>query len=385
MGMTLEELRAKGWIVFEAISGSRAYGLHTATSDTDIKGVFVQPLDERLGGDLLEQVSSPKNDEVYWELGKFIELLAKANPSALELLHPPQTTVRVRHPLMARLDSRHFLSNLCKDTFAGYAMGQVKRARGLNKKIVNPQPEIRRGVLDFCHVTHGTGSLPARTWLAETGMDTTSCGLCAIDHIPNLYALFVDPSKALGFKGLVRDEEHSTEPCLSSVPKDFPVRTHLFWNKDAYAKHCRDHAEYWEWVKLRNDDRFQSTMEHGKNYDAKNMMHTFRLLHMAREILSGQGVLVDRTHDREELLEIRAGKFSYEELVARAETLIHAIESIGQSSQLPEPPPPGSIAALLTSMRRAFDRLEPWAGADQPGFGRCAIESVDSVKRTRSD
>lgn len=362
MGMTLEDLRAKGWIVFEAISGSRAYGLHTATSDTDIKGVFVQPLDERLGGDLLEQVSSPKNDEVYWEIGKFIELLAKANPSALELLHTPDSTVRIRHPSMAMLDRSHFLSILCKDTFAGYAMGQVKKARGLNKKIVNPQPEVRRGVLDFCHVTHGTGSVPARKWLEESRIDAACCALCAIDHIPNLYALFVDPSRTLGFKGLVRDEEQSTEPCLSAVPKDYPVSTHLYWNKDAYAKHCREHAEYWDWVKVRNDDRFQSTMEHGKNYDAKNMMHTFRLLHMAQEILSGQGLLVDRAHDREELLAIRSGTYAYEDLVARADQLIEDIESVSRSCSLPEAPSPRSIATLLTTMRRTFDQMAPWAG-----------------------
>ena len=30
-------------LLFEAISGSRAYGLATATSDTDIRGVFVLP------------------------------------------------------------------------------------------------------------------------------------------------------------------------------------------------------------------------------------------------------------------------------------------------------------------------------------------------------
>ena len=39
--MTLEELRASGHIIFECISGSRAYGLATASSDTDIRGVFV--------------------------------------------------------------------------------------------------------------------------------------------------------------------------------------------------------------------------------------------------------------------------------------------------------------------------------------------------------
>ncbi len=39
--MTLSELKKSGHIIFECIAGSRAYGLDTATSDTDIRGVFV--------------------------------------------------------------------------------------------------------------------------------------------------------------------------------------------------------------------------------------------------------------------------------------------------------------------------------------------------------
>ena len=44
--MTLEQLKDSGHIIFEAISGSRAYGLATATSDTDIRGVFILPKDQ---------------------------------------------------------------------------------------------------------------------------------------------------------------------------------------------------------------------------------------------------------------------------------------------------------------------------------------------------
>jgi hypothetical protein len=219
MGMTLEELRAMGWIVLEALSGSRAYGLDTATSDTDLKGVFVQPLDQRIGFGPLDQVASERNDEVFWELDKFLDLLAKANPSALELLHTPEVSVRHRHPLLDRLGGMQFLTKQCKDTFAGYAMGQVKRARGLNKKIVNPMPEHRLGILDFCHVTHGSGSLPVREWLQANGLDQSRCGLCAIDHMPSLYAVHVGREGEDSFRGIVRDVGSSTEPSLSSVPK----------------------------------------------------------------------------------------------------------------------------------------------------------------------
>ena len=58
-------------------------------------------------------------------------------------------------------------------------------------------------------------------------------------------------------------------------------------------------------------------MSHGKNYDAKNMMHVFRLLLMAKEIAAEGKINVFR-NDREFLLDIKQGKYEYDELVAKA-------------------------------------------------------------------
>jgi len=73
--MTINELRDHGLILFEAVVGSRAYGLDTATSDTDIKGVFYLPRDYFFGNKYIAQVANSSNDEVYYELGRFVELL----------------------------------------------------------------------------------------------------------------------------------------------------------------------------------------------------------------------------------------------------------------------------------------------------------------------
>jgi hypothetical protein len=71
-------------------------------------------------------------------------------------------------------------------------------------------------------------------------------------------------------------------------------------------------------VEERNDERYKNTKSHGKNYDAKNMMHTFRLLNMAEEIAVHHRVIVHRK-DRDFLLRIRAGDFEYEELIGMVE------------------------------------------------------------------
>ena len=50
--MNISELRDRNLIVLECISGSKAYGLDTPESDTDIKGVFVLPKNEFYGVEL---------------------------------------------------------------------------------------------------------------------------------------------------------------------------------------------------------------------------------------------------------------------------------------------------------------------------------------------
>lgn len=44
--MTISDIKENNLLLLECISGSKAYGLDTATSDTDIKGVFYLPKDQ---------------------------------------------------------------------------------------------------------------------------------------------------------------------------------------------------------------------------------------------------------------------------------------------------------------------------------------------------
>ena len=158
--LTIEDLHEQQLLLFEAVSGSHAYGLSLPTSDVDIKGVFVLPKAQFYGLDYIPQVNDAKNDVVYYELRRFVELLTKNNPNLLELLNTPEDCVRYRHPLMDMLDPTWFLSKQCKESFGGYAWSQIKKARGLNKKISNPMSETRKTVLDFCFVNYQQGSLP---------------------------------------------------------------------------------------------------------------------------------------------------------------------------------------------------------------------------------
>ncbi len=361
LSMTLEELKGRNLIIFECISGSKAYGTNLPTSDTDIKGVFVLPEEDYFGLNYTEQISDESNDVVYYELKRFIELLYRNNPNLLELLNSPADCVLYRHPVMDQVKPELFLSKLCKDTFAGYAMTQVRKARGLNKKILNPVEPRRKDVLDFCFITLGQGSVPVRDWLAGKGWLPEYCGLVNLPHMKNLYALFYDlqahqtaGAELIGFRGISRKED-SNEVSLSSIPKGMEPQGYLFFHREGYSSYCKEYRDYWAWVEKRNDERYQNTLQHGKNYDAKNMMHTIRLLEMAAEIAT-EGKVIVRRPNRDFLLQIRRGDFSYEELLQMAEEKIERIDRVFAQSTLPDQPDFQTINQLLVEVRREVYR-----------------------------
>lgn len=347
--MTIQELKDKNLLLFECISGSKAYGLDTPKSDTDIKGVFYLPKDQFYGLNYIAQVNNETNDEVYYELGRFVELLSKNNPNILELLATPEDCILFRHPLMNYLSIEMFLSKQCKETFAGYAHTQIKKARGYKKKVVNPVEPQRKHVLDFCFVVQGHSSITLKDWLKENNYEQERCGLTAIPHIKGMFALFYDDEGKLNYRGVVSGRE-ANEVSLSSVPKGEQERDYLYFNVESYSAYCREYREYWEWVNKRNEERYLNNKEHGKDYDAKNMMHTIRLLQVAEEI-GREGRLNVKRHNREELLGIKRGVLDYNELLEMADELSIKVETSFAKSLLPDSIDLPKIESILVDMR----------------------------------
>jgi len=348
--MTIQDLKDQGLIIYECISGSRAYGLETATSDTDIRGVFILPKDMIFGLEYVPQVANETNDIVYYELGRFFELLKKNNPNILELLNTPKDKILIKHPVMDKIDPTIFISKKCKDTFGGYAFTQVKKARGLNKKIVNPVDKERKSMLNFCYVLHGQGALPLSKWLELNNYQQEQCGLVNVAHFKAVYGIYYDENNEFGYKG-IQKKDSATTVLLSSIPKGAKSVGHLYFNEDGFVKYCKDYREYWEWVEQRNEHRYQDNLEHGKNYDSKNMMHTFRLLDMAIEILS-TGKINVRRPNRDELLSIRKGDWEYDELIEKADAKMKELEKAFSSSHLPKEPNYDAIESLLVACRK---------------------------------
>ncbi len=133
-------------VIFRCVIGSRAYGLDTAESDTDRRGIYLPPADLHwsLYG-VPEQLENEETQEAYWELRKFLILALKANPNVLECLYTP--LVEHATPLAEELLGMRslFLSRLVYQTYNGYVMSQFKRM----------QAHIRNhGQVKWKHVMH---------------------------------------------------------------------------------------------------------------------------------------------------------------------------------------------------------------------------------------
>ena len=345
--MNIKTIYKENLVLLDCISGSTAYGLALPSSDIDKRGVFHLPKSIFYGVGGVDQVSNSTNDESYSELGRFFELLLKSNPTMIELLNTPIDFVIHQHPFFEKITPELYLSKKCKDTFAGYAITQIKKARGLKKKILNPVEKKRKSLLDFCYVPQQQGAVPVLEYLQTLGISQSQCGLAKIPHMNEMYGLYYDEN--MSFKGIVK-KENANEVVLSEVPKNVNPITIMSCNASGYSTYCKEYKTYWQWVEKRNEERYENTLSHGKNYDAKNMMHTFRLLTMAEEIAKEGKVFVQR-NDREFLLKIRAGEYEYDTLLKMAEEKIISMQEAYQTSNLPEDVNQEKLVDLLVELR----------------------------------
>jgi len=361
MNYTLDFIRKNNLIIFEAIMGSHAYGTNIETSDKDIRGVFIQPLEDILKYGYKDQVADKTNDIVFYELKRFLELVKTNNPNILELLNAPADCIIYKDSLydLIAQNARHFVTKKCRWTFAGYAIEQIRKARGYNKMMNWEESKMtRKGVLNFCYIIEGGETILLEEWIRRTGRNTEGSlfsdqrmlALAKIDHAHDIYAVY-DLSNFKGLYGVV-GKENANDVQLTSIPKGQKVVAILTFNKDAYSTHCKNYLAYQTWLKERNEDRFKMNKAHGKNYDSKNMMHTFRLLNMALEIAATGEIRVRRSDkEREKLLKIRHGEYDYDLLIEEAEDMIKDLDRAFDQSSLPDKIHDSFIANLEYEIR----------------------------------
>ena len=392
----LIQSKAPGSIpLYLVVRGSHAYGTNLPTSDTDYAGVFVQSMDSILGMSYIEQVNDDKNDTVIYELRRFLELLAKNNPTILELLNTPEDCVIYKDPAFDVIFENRdkFLTKVCSQSFGGYAVAQIKKAKGQDKKQNWEKDKVtRKEVLDFVYVIDGDKSMPWKDYNISNGVKTFDekfIGVVNVPHARDTYALFydieahncfselvseemredfknlrkeMDLPMGLGFKGLVKVDEgqnagESNALRLSSIPKGMKPICNIIYNKDSYTQHCKDYKSYQTWLEERNEQRWIDVKSHDQKIDGKNMMHCRRLMDMAREIAEGKGIVVRRPNSQE-LIDIRQGKVDLQSLIDHVESEIKAVDDLYKNSTLPDSVDIKLVESILINTRKNIYKLK---------------------------
>jgi len=345
-------------ISFLAIDGSKSYGMSHSTSDTDVKGIVLPPIEIRehlfnkfdqainnkdleLKYSHLKNPNNPKFESTLFSLSKFFQLAAQVNPNIISLLWTSQSDIlecnKIGEELLKNRDL--FLSTKAKWTFGGYSLSQfslIERHRrwlikgemtkpdrkdyGLVGEVLQGHSEIDRLVkkeIENWNFSKFSMDELERQELKETVWECV-LKLCnnkiSWDNWPQKYeeAILTDFSKTFNLSSEI---------------------TNLILRETRYKNDLKDYNSWLNWKQNRNLDRMK--LEKDFNYDCKSGAHLKRLMEMSSEILSGKGVIVKRP-DAEELLFIRSGGWSYDKLKDWFEKKSIEIEELYKTTTLPK-------------------------------------------------
>lgn len=328
----------KDTTIVRHLAGSHAYGTNIEGSDLDIRGIFAAPEKYiRTPFFTVKEVEvQDEEDTKLYELTQFMKLYLEMNPNIVETLWVDPTDIEFKNEVYDHLrdNAQALLSKKAAFTFSGYAVSQLKRIKGHNKWLNNPQPKEPPRQTDFLSLVHNFTSRKMFKLDRET-MHKVHTGHRLIPYGGDLFGVYEAPgyttfdsnftlnTNADGdLSGFYTKDQTLREKIAGMVLAEpgFGIRRlPLFivkFNRDQYKQQKEVHKNYWSWVKNRNATR--SALEEQFGYDTKHAMHLVRLLRMGEEILTNGEVHVKRP-DAKELLDIRGGAWKYEQLVEYAE------------------------------------------------------------------
>lgn len=366
-----------------AVTGSHAYGTARPTSDIDIRGCCIAPLSVRISfyqgfdqfqamgkappggpnwdaaiakmhqhetaGPIAARTGSDDLDLVIFDLGKLVNLCANANPNMLELLFLDPREVLFAGPAWEKLRANKalFLTRKVKYTYLGYANSQLKRIKLHRAWLLNPPSHAP---------TRGEFDLPESTVLSADDRNRIDE---AIQKIIRGWGV-----EDMDMPGAERDvlrenmrEFWSTQlrcaPDLLDEKMYELAATSIGLSKDVlsalrqerrYRAARKQWDQYKRWERERNPKRAALEAQHG--YDTKHGMHLIRLMRTGLEVLQ-DGELRVRRPDAKELLSIREGHYSYDDLIAESQKLEAQMNVALTKTQLPKGPDREAIDRVL--------------------------------------
>jgi uncharacterized protein len=309
--------------------GSHAYGTNTATSDEDFKGVAIPPKQYFLGTmHRFEQaeLKAPDPDAVIYDIRKFFNLAADCNPNIIEVLHTDPSDHFIVTPIGEKILEHKdaFLSKKIKFTFLGYSVSQLKRIQTHKRWIMDPPSH---------KPTRAEYGLPETTLIpADQLMAAEAEVRKELDRFQFDFMEGLDEPQKIGIRTTVEEmlaelkitsDQHWASAARKVGLGDNFIE--LMQKERQYAGAKREWDQYQNWKETRNKARAE--LEHKYGYDTKHAYHLVRLIRMCREVLTTGKVIVKRP-DREELLAIRNGAWTYEQLIEFAESEDKALQEL---------------------------------------------------------
>lgn len=264
-------------IIFLTTGGSYAYGTNVETSDLDIRGIAVETSCEILGSSSFEQFENRETDTVIYGLRKILKLMLNCNPNVLEMLGTKDEHIFIcnKYGKMIKDNTNLFLSKRAIQSFGGYASAQLRRLQNALARDNYPQKEKEIHMLNTIKTQIATMKDRYEVFSKE-----------------NLN-IYIDKSKK---------EDFESELFIDVNFKHYPLRDF----KNIYAEMSNVINDY-DKLNHRNSKK-------DANHLNKHAMHLIRLFIMGTELLEGRGINTYRENDREFLLKIRNGEFSYSEI-----------------------------------------------------------------------
>jgi hypothetical protein len=125
-----------------------------------------------------------------------------------------------------------------------------------------------------------------------------------------------------------------------------------------YKAALAHYNQYENWKETRNPKR--AALEAKFGFDTKHASHLIRLLRMSVEILT-EGKLLVRRPDAAELLEIRRGAWTYDQLMSQVEALRAKVDLVFNSKSyvIPEKPDVNWLSDLCADLHlKYYDEME---------------------------
>lgn len=305
-------------ILLLTLGGSHAYGTQVEGSDLDIRGVTSELKKELLGLSTFEQFEDKKTDTTVYGLRKIVNLMINTNPNTIEIMgtKPEQIFIISEEGKMLRDNVELFLSKRAAHSFGGYAFQQLKRL----------QTALARNYKQADKEKHILGTITNQLYALQQN-----------------YATFSNDSLKLYLDNSTKDNLEK-EIFFDVNFKHYPLRDfrNIYCDMDNVLR-------MYEKLGQRNSKKDELHLN-------KHAMHLIRLFIMGIEILSTGKVNTHRENESDLLLEIRNGKYSYDEIFTMVDEYDKKFQYAKNNTILPDSPDLKKIEELVVTINEGILR-----------------------------